>query len=61
MRDMARKHPKEISAISAMAGVRLGQAMPEMRGKLLGTRLVRMMPGEKAGHEERELQAHDRQ
>jgi hypothetical protein len=53
--DMARKVPSAMSAISATAGVRVGQLIPR-----LGTggrhQVGQQDAGEQAGHEQRQLQ-----
>ena len=59
--DMARKVPSAISAIRAIDGVRLGQRVPLMRGKLSGIRLVMRMPANRQVTNSGSLQAQFRQ
>ena len=47
MSDMARKAPSDTSAINAMAGVRDGHAVPVIRGRDLGRKLLIRMPPNK--------------
>ena len=56
IRDMARKVPSEMSAIRAMAGVRLGHAAGQSRIGL-GNQVGDQDPGKQTGNEQREIQA----
>jgi hypothetical protein len=52
--DMARKAPSEMSAISAIAGVRVGQVFPVHLEKFFGHQIGDQDAGEETGHEERQ-------